>query len=89
MSAFFQTVCDCVQAVRSVNRELSLETRFKEDLGFESIDLVDLLFEVEQRTQTPMPMLQFHSFILSTNKMKSWDFTIAQVCEFIQLQKKQ
>jgi acyl carrier protein len=72
-----------VGAVRTVQTELTKEKFFKKDLHFESIDVVDLLFELESAFGKEMSMYDFNSFVVRELKNQSWDFTLAQLGEFV------
>lgn len=80
---FESRVESCLRKVRTIKQSITKETFFKRDLGFESIDVVDLLFELEQEFKCRFPMRDFNQFVLSNSKAANWDFSFDHVCGFV------
>jgi len=60
--------------------EVTLETSFFEDLGFESIDVVALGTAIEERYRRPFP---FAEFLAGIGQRENQDIQIGEVVEFI------
>jgi len=60
--------------------EVTLETSFFEDLGFESIDVVALGTAIEERYRRPLP---FAEFLAGIGQRENQDIQIGEVVEFI------
>ncbi len=60
--------------------EVSLETTFFEDLGFESIDVVALGTAIEEHYQRSFP---FAEFLAAIGQRENQDIRIGEVVEFI------
>ena len=80
---FADRVKKCIKAVRTVSVEIEPETLFKENLGFESIDVVDLLFELDQEFKKSFSLRQLNEFVLANNQRRSWDFSFDLLCKFV------
>lgn len=77
-------VLKCLHTVRTVTNEVDGETLFKESLGFESIDVIDLLFELEQEFKIRFHMRDFNDYVLAHSRLKNWDFSFQLLCDFVQ-----
>lgn len=83
----FERVEKCLRSVRVINGEINAKSFVIEDLLFESIDIIDLLFRLEQEFKTILNMIEFNQFVLDkgeTRGAKSWDFTVQELYEFVQ-----
>jgi acyl carrier protein len=85
-----KSVAKCLRSVRMINGEIDATSFVIEDLLFESIDIVDLLFTLEQEFKTVLNMIEFNQFVLDKVKArgaKSWDFTVQELYGFVQDQR--
>lgn len=82
----FQKLLAVVGQIRPVNPEANETSLLKRDLGFSSLDFVDLLFELDQAFATEMTMWSLNQFIVEEGKRGSWDLTLAELMKFIEKQ---
>lgn len=79
----FERVCKCLKSVRSIRKTIEPSDRFIQDLNCESVDVVDLLFFLDEEFKVRITMNEFHQYVIKTTKFMRWDFTIEMVCTLV------
>jgi acyl carrier protein len=74
------TILDELSDEWEYSGEITLETSFFEDLGFESIDVVALGTAIEEHYRRPFP---FAEFLAGIGQREEQDIRIGEVVEFI------
>jgi len=76
------TILDELSEDWEYSGEISLETTFLEDLGFESIDVVALGTAIEEHYRQAFP---FAEFLAEVGQREAQDIRVGEVVDFINL----
>ena len=79
-----EAVYAALETVKNVPRSASIDSSLTRDLGLESIDIVDLFFEIEQSTGTVIEINQLLSQAQATSSGRRFeDISIQDVVDFL------
>jgi acyl carrier protein len=81
-------IVGAIRKVKTVNKEISDDSLLVADLNFESIDVVDLIFELEEATGCRISMVEFNQHMFANMQGTSRDVTVAQIKQFLEAKTK-
>ncbi len=85
MSDSFKAIVEAMKVIKGkLPDNVTPEMYLVKDLGFESIDLVDLSFEVESRLNKSFELNEFVRFVSSKDDAIYHDFTIKMMIDYIE-----
>ncbi len=81
----YKAICGSIETVvGSTELRLKPETKLVGDLGIESIDVIDVLFEIEKTLGISINLAAiFQSFRRDTGQSNQFDLEIRQIAEYI------
>ncbi|MHB8880703.1 MAG: acyl carrier protein [Thermodesulfovibrionales bacterium] len=80
----FLQVADAVRAVLNTEEgEIKMESMFRADLNTESIDFLDISFEIEKRTGVELDFPAVLKFIMEKKGSEITDFSVADLVGYL------
>lgn len=79
--AFFPKVESVVKAIKPDVGEVRYDSRLNQDLGFDSIYIVDLFFELEQKLDVELNIADFYKTVRAEGH--SSDILISDICKYL------
>jgi len=84
----FLQVADAVRAVLNTEQEeVTMESMFRTDLGAESIDFLDMSFEIEKRTGVELNFQSALQYIIEKKGAEITDLSVADLVDYLQYAK--
>lgn len=85
-NVLFTKVADAVGGVLNTKPgQVTLQSRFREDLGAESIDMIDISFEIEKATGQELDFKQVLEHVKKTSGGEVKDLTIGDLVGYLQI----
>ncbi len=83
----YEKVCKCVRSVRTINSEITPASLMMKDLHCESIDVIDLIYFLENEFSIGLTIRELNAYVDSL-KNSTWDFSLGQLTDFLTLRTK-
>lgn len=81
---YLNEVSAAIKIIRPNSKEVKLDTKIVGDLGFESIDIIDLFFEIQSRTGVEIDLNEIAANIGNFEGRRFEDIKVSDIVDYLQ-----
>jgi len=81
---YLNEVSAAIKIIRPNSKEVQLDTKIVGDLGFESIDIIDLFFEIQSRTGVEIDLNEIAANIGNFEGRRFEDIKVTDIVDYLQ-----
>ncbi len=81
---YLNEVSAAIKIIRPNSKDIQLDTKIVSDLGFESIDIIDLFFEIQSRTGVEIDLNEIAANIGNFEGRRFEDIKVNDIVDYLQ-----